>query len=48
MESALDALLQVPGAGETQLRDGLADLRSLHRKSGAGVGWIVHKSTGLR
>jgi hypothetical protein len=48
MESALDALLQVPGAGETELRDGLADLRSLHRKPGAGVGWIVHKSTALR
>jgi ubiquinone/menaquinone biosynthesis C-methylase UbiE len=48
IESALDSLLQVPGADETQLRDGLADLRSLHRKPGAGVGWIVHKSTGLR
>ena len=48
MESALDSLLQVPGAGEAQLRDGLADLRGLDRKPGAGVGWIVHKSTGLR
>jgi ubiquinone/menaquinone biosynthesis C-methylase UbiE len=49
MESALDSLLQVPGAGEAQLRDGLADLRRLdQKKPGAGVGWVVHKSTGLR
>jgi len=48
MESALDSLLQVPGTGEAQLRDGLADLRGLDRKPGAGVGWIVHQSTGLR
>jgi hypothetical protein len=47
MESALDSLLQVPGAGEAQLREGLADLRSLGRQPGAGVGWIVHKSTAL-
>jgi SAM-dependent methyltransferase len=45
MESALDSLTQVPGAAEPQLRDGLADLRALHRQPGAGVGWIVHKST---
>lgn len=48
MESALDSLLQVPGAVEAQLRDGLNDLRSLDRQPSAGVGWIVHKSTALR
>ena len=48
IESALDSLLQVPGAGEARLRHGLTDLRGLERKPGAGVGWIVHKSTGLR
>jgi ubiquinone/menaquinone biosynthesis C-methylase UbiE len=48
IESALDSLLQVPGAREAHLRDGLADLRSLDRTPGAGVGWIVHKSTGRR
>jgi hypothetical protein len=48
IESALDLLLQVPGAGEAQLRVGLADLRDLYRQPGAGIGWIIHKSTGLR
>jgi SAM-dependent methyltransferase len=48
IESALDSLLQVPGAVEAQLRDGLDDLRSLDRQPGAGVGWVVHKSTGRR
>ena len=48
IESALDSLLQVPGVGEAQLRAGLGDLRGLDRRPGAGVGWIVHKSTGRR
>jgi ubiquinone/menaquinone biosynthesis C-methylase UbiE len=48
IESALDSLLQVPGAGEAPLCDGLTDLRGLHGQPGAGLGWIVHKSTGRR
>ncbi len=48
MESALDALKQVPGADEDELRAGLADLRNLPSRDGAGLGWIVHKSTATR
>jgi hypothetical protein len=43
LESALDAL---PG-DEKQLRAGLRDLRSLPATPGAGLGWVVHKSTGV-
>jgi ubiquinone/menaquinone biosynthesis C-methylase UbiE len=48
MGSALDALTQVPGADPSQLREGLADLRSLPAHDGAGLGWVVHKSTATR
>jgi SAM-dependent methyltransferase len=48
MESAVDALKQVPGADEDELRAGLADLRSLPTHDGAGLGWVVHKSTATR
>jgi ubiquinone/menaquinone biosynthesis C-methylase UbiE len=48
MESALDALAELPGAKEQELRAGLEDLRSLPSKPGAGLGWVVHKSTGCR
>jgi SAM-dependent methyltransferase len=48
MESALDALLQLPGTSEEELREGLADLRGLSDIAGAGLGWVVHKSTALR
>ena len=48
MESALDALKQVPGANEDELRAGLADLRRLPGHDGAGLGWVVHKSTAKR
>jgi SAM-dependent methyltransferase len=48
MESALDALVQLPGAAEEELRAGLADLRSLPTQPGAGLGWVVHKSTAVR
>jgi SAM-dependent methyltransferase len=48
MESALDALKQVPGADEGQLRAGLTDLRNLRVRSDAGLGWVVHKSTATR
>jgi ubiquinone/menaquinone biosynthesis C-methylase UbiE len=48
MESALDALIQLPGTNEGQLRAGLADLRGLVGRPGAGLGWVVHKSTAVR
>jgi ubiquinone/menaquinone biosynthesis C-methylase UbiE len=48
MESAFDALVQLPGAGEEELREGLADLRDLPNHSGAGLGWTLHKSTAVR
>jgi SAM-dependent methyltransferase len=48
MESALDALVQLPGASEEELRTGLVDLRALPSRPGAELGWVVHKSTGLR
>jgi cyclopropane fatty-acyl-phospholipid synthase-like methyltransferase len=48
MESALDALAQLPGVAEDQLRRGLRDLRSLADQPGAGLGWVVHKSTAVR
>jgi ubiquinone/menaquinone biosynthesis C-methylase UbiE len=48
MESAFDALARLPGASEEQLRAGLADLRALPGRPGAGLRWVVHKSTGLR
>jgi SAM-dependent methyltransferase len=48
MESAFDALARAPGATEEDLRAGLEDLRSLPDIPGAGLGWVVHKSTGVR
>jgi hypothetical protein len=48
MESALDTLIQLPGTNEGQLRAGLADLRGLVGRPGAGLGWVVHKSTAVR
>jgi SAM-dependent methyltransferase len=48
MESALEALKQVPGADEDELRAGLSDLRNLRSRAGAGLGWVVHKSTATR
>ena len=48
MESALGALAGLPGTSEAELRAGLADLRALPRRPGAGLGWTVHKSTGVR
>jgi 4-aminobutyrate aminotransferase-like enzyme len=48
MESAFDALIQAPGATEEQLRAGLDDLRSRPDVRGAGLGWVVHKSTAVR
>jgi SAM-dependent methyltransferase len=48
MESALDALVQLPGTTEDELRRGLADLRGLRRRQDASLGWVVHKSTAVR
>jgi SAM-dependent methyltransferase len=48
MESALDALAQLPGSDERELRAGLRDLRALVDRPGAGLGWVVHKSTAVR
>jgi len=45
MESALGAMVELPGApGEQQLRRGLADLRALADRPGAGLGWAIYKS----
>jgi hypothetical protein len=46
LESALGALVALPGADVNQLRVGLRGLRSLPDRSGASLGWVVHKSTG--
>jgi ubiquinone/menaquinone biosynthesis C-methylase UbiE len=48
LESALGALAQLPGASEEELRAGLEGLRSLPDHPGAGLGWVMHKSTALR
>jgi ubiquinone/menaquinone biosynthesis C-methylase UbiE len=48
MDSALNALLVLPGVDEVELRAGLADLRELPNRRGAGLGWVVHKSSGVR
>ena len=48
MESALDVLSQLPGTSEEELLVGLEDLRGLPRRPGAGLGWVMHKSTAVR
>jgi ubiquinone/menaquinone biosynthesis C-methylase UbiE len=48
MESAFDAIAQLPGVDEEGLREGLTDLRSLPSRPGAGLGWTLHKSTAVR
>jgi ubiquinone/menaquinone biosynthesis C-methylase UbiE len=48
VESALDALAELPGVAEEELHAGLEDLRSLASHPGAGLGWVVHKSTAVR
>jgi hypothetical protein len=45
MESALDALPELPGASEPELRAGLPDLRALPHRPGASLGRVIHKST---
>ena len=48
IESAVGSLAQLPGASEQELRAGLEDLRALPRRAGAGLGWVMHKSTAVR
>jgi ubiquinone/menaquinone biosynthesis C-methylase UbiE len=48
LESALGALAQQPGATDEALRAGLEDLRGLAGHTGAGLGWVMHKSTAVR
>jgi ubiquinone/menaquinone biosynthesis C-methylase UbiE len=48
IESALPALVQLPGTSEDELRAGLEHLRRLPTHAGAGLGWVVHKSTAAR
>jgi ubiquinone/menaquinone biosynthesis C-methylase UbiE len=48
VESTMGSLAELVGVSEQQLRAGLEDLRSLPEHPGAGLGWIVHKSTATR
>jgi len=48
IESAFDALAQVADTGENELRRGLDDLRRLPELPGAGLGYVMHKSTAVR
>jgi ubiquinone/menaquinone biosynthesis C-methylase UbiE len=48
LESALDALAALPGTDEQLLRAGLRDLRNLPSRPDARLGWVVHKSTGVK
>jgi SAM-dependent methyltransferase len=48
LESALGALAALPGTDEEELRVGLQDLRGLPGQPRAGLGWVVHKSTGAK
>ena len=48
MDSALDALAQLPGANKEELRAGLEDVRNLAGQPDAGLGWVVHKSTAVQ
>ena len=48
IESAFAALAEVSDAGEHELRSGLEDLRGLPKLPGAGLGYVMHKSTAVR
>jgi hypothetical protein len=48
MDSAVAALVQLPGVDVADIRAGLADLRELPNRRGAGLGWVVHKSKAVR
>ena len=44
----ISALAQQPAPDDEGLREGLQDLRSLASNPGAGLGWVIHKSTAVR
>ena len=48
IESALDALVELPGTDEAELREGIEHLRRLPEFPGASLGYVMHKSTGVR
>jgi ubiquinone/menaquinone biosynthesis C-methylase UbiE len=48
IESAFDALAGLADTSEEQLRAGLDDLRRLPELPGASLGYVMHKSTGVR
>jgi hypothetical protein len=48
IESALPALVQLPGTSEDELRAGLEHLRGLAAYPHARLGWVVHKSHAVR
>jgi ubiquinone/menaquinone biosynthesis C-methylase UbiE len=48
MESTFGALTRLPGVAGEELRAGLTDLRGLANHPGAGLGWVMHKSTAVR
>ena len=48
IESALDALIELPGTDEAELREGIEHLRRLPEFPGASLGYVMHKSTGVR
>ena len=48
IESALDALVAVAGTDEAELRAGLEGLRRLPELDGASLGYVMHKTTGVR
>jgi len=45
LESATEALARLPGSNAGELRAALDDLHALPTRAGAGLGWVVHKST---
>jgi len=48
LESAMPSLAQLRGTDEEELHAGLEHLRSLPSHPGARLGWVVHKTTGMR
>ncbi len=47
LESALARDAEVANGAAEELRAGLEDLRNLPRQPGAGLGWVMHKSTAV-
>jgi SAM-dependent methyltransferase len=48
LESALPSLARLGGVDGPTLHAGLDDLRALASRPSAGLGWVVHKTTGRR